>query len=288
MKKSLLELELTNICNARCVMCPVVDMKRKKGFMTRETFEMIIKKGVDYGIQTIRFCGLGEPLLHKNFRHFFSYVKEHTHFLTELITNGSLLRKEIVNRLIRDKIDFLSISFPSLTMENYERIMKGLVFEEALERVLYAIHELKKNSATHIKINSVVTDINCDEKAHIQHFWTQKGVDCIELYTPHNRGGHLKDTGSLNLPSRFEYVSDSGNKKSLCPWPLRQFFIAWDGAVFLCCCDMEGEYDIGNIYMDGFKDMERMQESISIMQPDLCKRCSYQRAKIILRKEISI
>ncbi len=269
------------MCNAQCVMCPVVDMKRKKGFMTRETFELIINKGIDYGIQTIRFCGLGEPLLHKDFCQFFSYVKKHTHFATELITSGSLLRKDTVQRFITHNIDFLSISFPSLIPENYERIMKGLVFKDVVERVLYAIHELKKTSTTYIKITSVVTDINSDEKAHIQHFWTQKGVDRIELYTPHNRGGHLKDTGSLNLPPRFEYVSNPGMKKSLCPWPLRQFFIAWDGSVFLCCCDMEGECHVGHIYMDDFSDMERMQESISLRQPNLCKRCSYQRAKVL-------
>ncbi len=282
MKKSLLELELTNVCNARCVMCPVVDMKRKKGFMNREIFELIIKKGIDYGIQTIRFCGLGEPLLHQEFGQFFSYVKQHTHFVTELITNGSLLHKEIVLQLVKHNIDFLSISFPSLAMENYERIMKGLVFKEVLERVLYTIHKLKKASATHIKITSVVTGINCDEKAHIKHFWTQKGVDCIELHTPHNRGGHLKDIASLDLPSQFEHVSNPGNKKSLCPWPLRQFFIAWDGSVFLCCCDMEGECSVGNIFSDDFIDMEKMQESICIAQPKLCKRCTYQRAKPIM------
>jgi len=288
MKKSLLELELTNVCNARCIMCPVVDMKRKKGFMNRETFELIIKKGIDYGIGRIRFCGLGEPLLHQEFGQFFSYVKQHTHFITELITNGSLLHKEIVHQLAKHKIDFLSISFPSLITENYERIMQGLVFNEVLERVLYAIHELKRVSDTHIKITSVVTGINHDEKAHIEQFWTQKGVNCIELYTPHNRGGHLKDTGSLNLPSQTGHVSDSEIKKSLCPWPLRNFFIACDGSVFLCCCDMEGECRVGDIYSHDFSGMEKKQELISIRQPNLCKRCSYQRAEIIIRKEISI
>ncbi|MFC1852299.1 radical SAM/SPASM domain-containing protein [candidate division CSSED10-310 bacterium] len=288
MKKNLLELELTNTCNARCIMCPAGDMKRKKGFMKRETFELIIKKGIDYGIQRVRFCGLGEPLLHEDFCHFFSYVREHSHYITELITNGSLLSKEIVQRLIDHKIDFLSISFPSLVRENYERIMKGLVFNQVLERVLEAIHELKKVTDTHIKITSAVTDINCDEKTHLEHFWTQEGVDCIELYTPHNRGGHLTDMGSLNLPPPLGYSANTEIKKSLCPWPLRNFFMAWDGSVFLCCCDMEGECDVGNIYSDDFSEMEKKQESICFKQPNLCQRCSYQRAKIILKKEISI
>jgi MoaA/NifB/PqqE/SkfB family radical SAM enzyme len=282
MKKYLLELELANICNAQCIMCPVVDMKRKKGFMTRQTFKVIIKKAIGYGIQKIRFCGLGEPLLHEDFHYFLSYVKKHTQCSCELITNGSLLSKETVCCLVSNKIDFLSISFPSLTMENYQRIMKGLVFKETLERVLYAIHELKKASDTHIKITSaVVAGINCDEKEHIKHFWTQKGVDRIVLHTLHNRGGHLKDSGPLNRSFRFECVSTPGKYKSFCPWPARQFFIAWDGSVFLCCCDMEGECNVGNIYKDEFSIMEKMQEAICSIQPKLCKRCSYQRAEVI-------
>jgi molybdenum cofactor biosynthesis enzyme MoaA len=282
MKKILLELELTNICNAQCVMCPVVGMKRQKGFMTHETLELIVKKGIDYGIQTIRFCGLGEPLLHKAFCQFLSSVKKHHHLTAELITNGSLLRKDTVQCLITHHIDFLSISFPSLIMENYEKIMKGLVFQEVLERVVYAISELKQASGTHIKITSALTGINDDEKAQIQHFWTRKGVDCVELHTTHNRGGHLKDTGYLAPSSQSESTPDPRIEKSLCPWPLRQFFIAWDGSVFLCCCDMEGECHVGNIHTDDFSELERMQEIMSIRQPNLCKRCSYQRAERML------
>lgn len=288
MKKILLELELTNICNARCIMCPVIDMKRKKGFMTRETFEMIMKKGIDYGVERIRFCGLGEPLLHKDFSQFLSDVKKHNHCTTELTTNGSLLRKEMVPWLIKHDLDFLSVSFPSLTKENYERIMKGLVFEKVLDRVLFAIDELKKVSATHITITSVVTGINYEEKEQIKHFWAQKGIDSILLHTAHNRGGHLNDVGSLNdigslnRYSQVKYVSGPGDQKTLCPWPLNQFFIGWDGSIFLCCCDMEGEYRVGNIHKDDFSEMEKIQESISIGQPVLCKQCSYQRAKTIL------
>ncbi len=285
MQKNQLELELTNMCNARCVMCPVVAMQRQKGSMKRETFELIVKKGCDYGIQRIRFCGLGEPLLHPDFCHLLAYVKQQTPWVTELITNGSLLSKEIVQSLIHHNIDFLSISFPSLIQANYEKIMKGLGFNQVLESVLYAIHELKIASATQIKITSVVTDINCDEKEQITEFWLQKGIDAIELYTPHNRGGHLKDNESISLPPQSGSVTDLGNQKSLCPWPLRNFFIAWDGSVFLCCCDMEGECRVGTIYLDDFSDMEKIQETISLRQPNLCKRCSYQRAEIIYKKE---
>ncbi len=287
MHKNSLELELTNICNARCIMCPAIHMQRNKGFMSQETFEMIIQKGMDYGIERIRFCGLGEPLLHKDFQYFFSYVKANTPYITELITNGSLLDEEIVHCLTAHRIDFLSISFPSLIKDNYEKIMKQLVFEEVLERVLHAVYELKNHASTHITVTGVVTGINNDEQENITRFWTQHGVDCIELYTPHNRGGHLKGTNGLNIASPFEHPSGSTGIKSLCPWPLRQFFIGWDGSVLLCCCDMEGENTIGTIVLDDFSLMERVQESICLAQPELCKRCSYQGAKIIIRKDNS-
>lgn len=285
MRKSLLELELTNICNAKCVMCPVHDMKRKRGFMNRATFELIIEKGIDYGIQRIRFCGLGEPLLHKNFCQYLSYIREHTDVITELITNGSLLSRDIVQCLVKNRIDFLSISFPSLRKRSYQKIMKGLVFDESLNRVLFAIDELRKNCNTHIKVTSIMTDFNSNEKMELEHFWSKKRIDSLELFTPHNRGGHLKDKGVLNIADDAETASKPGTLKSLCPWPLRNFFIAWDGSVFLCCCDMEGDCRAGDIDIDDFSRIERVQESICIAQPDLCEKCTYKKAKNLLKKD---
>lgn len=281
MKKVLLELELTNLCNARCIMCPVPDMKRPKGFMTRKTFDLILNKGSDYGIRTIRLCGLGEPLVHNDFCDFFSSVTTYHQYATELITNGSLLSKEIVRCLAKNHLDGLSISFPSLRREHYETIMRGLVFQEVLERVVYAISELKNASDTHVTITSAITGMNADEKAQIQDFWIQQGVDRIDLHSIHNRGGYLKDDGLLP-PSAGDDEAHHDSKTSLCPWPLRQFFIAWDGSVLLCCCDMEGEYQVGTIQTDGLSVMEKRQETLLLMPPNLCQRCSYQQAGRVL------
>jgi MoaA/NifB/PqqE/SkfB family radical SAM enzyme len=288
MKKSLLELELTNKCNARCIMCPVFEMKRKKGFMTRETFELIIKKGEDYGVETIRFCGLGEPLLHEDIGAYISYVKNYTNCRTELITNGALLTKKNVQFLAENNLDSLSISFPSIIADNYESIMKGLDFKKVSKRVSYAINELKKDNdtGTHIKITCVITDINRDEKNQLEQYWTRLGVDSILLYTPHNRGGYLEHAADLNLPPAKENASTSGLPQRLCPWPLRNFYIAWDGSVYLCCCDLEGECKVGDVYHDEFNEIERAQELMQIRQPSLCRRCSFQGAKLLLEKEI--
>ena len=37
-----IQIEPTNICNARCVMCPLKDMKRKTGYMDFELYRKII------------------------------------------------------------------------------------------------------------------------------------------------------------------------------------------------------------------------------------------------------
>lgn len=280
MKKILLELELTNICNARCVMCPVSTMKREKGFMTPRTFDMLLNKGIEYGIERIRFCGLGEPLLHDDFCEFLTRTKAN-HVLAELITNGSLLTQDMVRCLIQNHVDTLSVSFPSLIKENYERIMKGLFFERVLENVLFAVRELKKACSTHIRITSVMTGINHEEKERVKQFWAQEGVDYIELHTAHNRGGHLKDLELFHLSDQPEERAPAENEKTLCAWPLRQFFIGWDGSVYLCCCDVEGEYRVGNVFEDEFGEMERTQESITLSQPDLCRQCSYPQAKVL-------
>jgi len=255
-------------------MCPIEDMKRKRGFMSQETFETVVKKGIDYGILCFRFCGLGEPLLHKRFFYFLAFIKDHTNCAVELITNGSLLRKQTVRQLIEHNIDTISFSFPSLSKKPYEKIMQGLMFEEVLEKVLYAVTELKKVLDVQIIITSIITKFNSNEIAYLRKFWIEKGVDTVVFHFPHNRGGHLKNIDTI-FPTYLVNQFTIGRGMELCRWPLRQFYVSWDGSVFLCCCDIEGECAVGTIDKDDFTVMEEVQDVVNVMKPNLCTQCTY-------------
>ena len=62
------QLETTNICNARCVFCPNTRMRRKKQVMTQEVFTSILRVIKEERIPVKRFILHlnGEPLTDKN------------------------------------------------------------------------------------------------------------------------------------------------------------------------------------------------------------------------------
>ena len=60
-------LETSNICNAKCVMCPHTFMERNEGIMSDETFNAAVRRIKEAHINPLVFIlnGFGEPLTDK-------------------------------------------------------------------------------------------------------------------------------------------------------------------------------------------------------------------------------
>ncbi|CAB1072245.1 hypothetical protein D1AOALGA4SA_1482 [Olavius algarvensis Delta 1 endosymbiont] len=71
-----LNVEVTNICNLRCVMCPANTVKRAKGYMGLNLFKNILKESVELGIKQIGLHTVGESLLHPEIVTFISESKK--------------------------------------------------------------------------------------------------------------------------------------------------------------------------------------------------------------------
>lgn len=62
-----ISIETTNSCNAECSFCPYTIMERKKKVMDDATFDLLVQRLKDEGIQPYAFSlnGTGEPLIDK-------------------------------------------------------------------------------------------------------------------------------------------------------------------------------------------------------------------------------
>ena len=75
-------------------------------------------------VQTVFFGGMGEPLIHPQIVQMVSYA----HGLgrrTELITNGTLLTKEMSDHLMDAGLDMLWVSIDSFTEQEYDKIQQN-------------------------------------------------------------------------------------------------------------------------------------------------------------------
>jgi len=106
-------VEITNICNFDCTFCPNHLMTRKKGMMDFELFKKIALDARACGIKRFLLWIMGEPFLHPRFFEFARFAKEHNLELS-LITNGGLLKVDLINRFLDLKLsdkDELLVSY---------------------------------------------------------------------------------------------------------------------------------------------------------------------------------
>lgn len=181
-------------CNFRCKYCHFSIPKAKRPVFTESAImDMgLYKKCVDdmvafsSKLRVLRFVGMGEPLLHKNITEMVSYAKQkNIAERVELLTNGSLLTREMSDRLISAGLDRLVVSLQGTDAEKY-RVVSDIVldFEVFLEQLRY-FFDHKKQAHVYLKI----VDIALDGDADRQRFFDLFGDICdsigIETAAPH-------------------------------------------------------------------------------------------------------
>ncbi|NPV27614.1 MAG: radical SAM protein [Firmicutes bacterium] len=93
----LIDIELTNICNLRCIFCGQQAMTRPKGYMEWGLFKKIVDECSSLYETPIRMIRWGEPFLHPGIIDFCRYVKEKG-LLLHITTNGLALNKRRENK----------------------------------------------------------------------------------------------------------------------------------------------------------------------------------------------
>jgi 2-iminoacetate synthase ThiH len=59
----IVQIESTNLCNAKCVFCPRDEMHRRQGVMDLDLFRKIVDECAALGITHVRVHNYGEPFL---------------------------------------------------------------------------------------------------------------------------------------------------------------------------------------------------------------------------------
>src|ERR1700750_2483405 len=91
----IVQIESTNICNAKCVFCPRDDMHRKQGVMSLDLFRKIVDECAALGITHVRVHNYGEPFLDRHLTEKVRYAKSKGIREVGMISNGSLITDKI-------------------------------------------------------------------------------------------------------------------------------------------------------------------------------------------------
>lgn len=236
----MLNVEPTNHCNFRCIMCSRRRSGRPLGFMSLDLFDAILAdvRRCRKTIQWLTLHNDGEPLLHPHLADMIRMAKAsgavaHVHFNT----NGQLLTEESATALIQAGLDDLTVSVDALTPETFKKIKRAGDLATVVEntRRLMALKRTLGRSNPWVRAKIIDMPLTAGEIDGFCHFWRPL-VDEVQVQPIHNAGGGIVIADAADDPKRYP-----------CALPWYALAVRWDGTVSPCCVDLTGENIVGDL-----------------------------------------
>lgn len=248
-------IELTNICNHKCIFCANKKMKRKKGYINFDFCKNILLQAYNEGCREVGFYSTGEPLVYPKLAEIIKYAKDIGFSYTYITTNGALLTKEKMIELTNAGLDSIKFSINAIDKETYKLIHGVDNFYKVIDN-LKMLFEYRKMSGKNFKIfiSHVATRFTENELKNFKETYS-KYCDDIAFLPVINQCGHnseMKDLLSCTNSSEF-FV-----QKPVSPIPCARLFnglaISYEGYLTACCVDFENYLIVADLNKISLKE----------------------------------
>lgn len=233
-----LDIELTDACNLRCVMCvqSIGDGVPGAGHMDTAFAKRLIDQGAEHGLRSIKLNWRGESALHRDLPEVIAHAKKRGVLDVQLNTNAIPFSPERIKKVIEAGLDRVIVSMDGATKETYERIRVRAKYETLLQNVrdFYRIRETLGRTRPFIRIQMVRMKDNAHEVEQFIEMW-KPWVDDIRISDVSNRGQGQIGVGDQVPVGRAQ-----------CPQPWQRMIVARDGTVLPCCSDWHMKWVIGD------------------------------------------
>jgi MoaA/NifB/PqqE/SkfB family radical SAM enzyme len=265
----IVQIESTNICNAKCVFCPRDEMHRRQGIMSLELFRKIADECVELGITHVRMHNYGEAFIDKQLVEKIAYAKQQGIKEVGVISNGSLITEAVARGMIEAGLDAINISVDASGKEVFEATRIGLKYDKVVANIerLVRIRAESGKRRPKLILSFVRQSNSSDEQAFIEHWRTI--ADKVHVTDLHNWAGTLNTESDVNYP---------------CYRPWLTFTVLWDGRVSLCCADFDGKVILGDLNTSSIREIWNAEPYRQVRQqhlesggPDICRACDLPR-----------
>lgn len=194
--------ELTYLCNLNCPYCYVGNDREKDELSTQDWFN-IIDQIPFYSFVTL--VG-GEPLLRKDFVEILDKTANKTFGNFSVVTNGTLIDKDIIDAFIRTKMMLLSVSLDGYGETHDKNRGQEGCFDKIINNLdcLTVKKTQKKQKRTPmIDIKTIILENNLDDLPKLYKLCEEKGFDFLSI--SFLRNNNLKQNSCLqeNFDEKF-------------------------------------------------------------------------------------
>ncbi|HXT71504.1 MAG TPA: radical SAM/SPASM domain-containing protein [Vicinamibacterales bacterium] len=261
----IVQIESTNLCNAKCVFCPRDEMHRRQGVMDFDLYRKVVDECAALGITHVREHNYGEPFLDKQLVEKVRYAKSKGIREVGMISNGSLITEDIARGMIEAGLDAINISVDAAGKEVFESTRVHLDYDTVIANIRTLVRLRNEAGKTHPKLilSFVRQDNSADEQAFIAE-WS-KVADKIHITDLHNWAGTLNERTNVTYPCYRLWLT---------------FTVLWDGRVSMCCADFDGRHIFGDLRTQTIAEVwnsrlyrAARKEHLESGGPGICRTC---------------
>lgn len=273
-------IQTTSRCNAACAFCPYPALSRFQpgGRMSDRLFMKIVEDAALNAdrVDTIMPFLMNEPLLDPDLVRKIRFIKRTVPRTgVHLLTNGSLLDEATGGALIDSPIDWVGISFFSISPKHYRESM-GLPFERVLKRVERFVRKaLARRGAGFVMITFFKWDGIDDRIAReALEYWRALGVTRLVCHESGiSRAGNVS---GIDAPEK----KNMNRCDSI--WTERMLHVLWNGDVVPCCMDWRRRHVLGNLNRQSvretwnaapYREFRRVLRGLAPIESAICSRC---------------
>lgn len=261
-----LMIDPTNVCNFKCTFCPTGDESLLKragrpiGKMDFPLFCKIIEDLREFPrkVRSLRLFKDGEPFVNRDLIKMIAFAKQKD--VAEevyIISNASLIRKEIADGILDSRLDRLRISVEHVTPEKYKALTKTYEdYRRIVENVRY-LYEEKTRRSHHLHINAKIVDTGLSS-IELEKFRNDFGPISDELTIESLMGWSSTFDKDMTLGSKPRTGIDGRTRIAeieVCPEPFKGLAINFDGTVSVCCVDWSHGTLVGDTRQERLVDI---------------------------------
>ena len=231
---SVLNIALTNRCNANCIYCRREHRKINEDI----TIELVreILQNTPF-IEQIQPQIDGELFLYKPWYGIINYAKGLGKKVV-IYTNGALINERVIGKLMSLEPDKIIFSIDESDATLYSKLRRGLDFHIVKDNLLLLKQQRDKyNLEIKLAVRICETPENTDRIDKIKEYWGRIVDDVAstkEYYMPSKE--EIEAGGLISgEPISCKYISDG-------------LVVDADGSLLLCCNDFFDSFELGNLH----------------------------------------
>jgi radical SAM protein with 4Fe4S-binding SPASM domain len=285
-------IEPANVCDMGCPVCETGAgiMARPKGYMTFESFKIVIDKVATY-TNTLYYYFMGEPFLNKEWFSMLSYAKDRGIPFISTCTNGHFVDAD---RVVESGIDEINFNIGGITQKTHEIYRVRGDLQRQLDNCRATISEREKRGlkTPRVVLGFIVMKHNENEVDQFLAIAKDMGVDeaiiidpCVRTvaqarqYMPENEKYWFYNRAAFEQKGMLR---PKVLPKNECAWIYHSMVVCWNGDVVPCCRDPQGKFIMGNLLKQDLEEIwngekyQAFRERIFTNQGgvSICRLCS--------------